>query len=501
MSGALVGDVEPGACYRGAAIDSRRVEGGELFFALPGERTDGHRFVASALAAGAAAAVVKAPVGEAGGPQIRVGDVTAALHDLTRDHRRRLDIRVAAVTGSAGKTTTKDLLALLLGERWRVRKSPGNLNNLLGFPLTLLAIDADCEWLVAEMGMSTPGELAAVSRLGRPDVAVFTNVRPAHLAGFEQPGGAAADVEAIARAKAELLAGLAEDGLIVANAGDPRVVGLVERHLAARAGGAARAEEAARGGGAAHGGGAARGGEPGAAGERVVWYELAPAAGKAPRAEVSAHGLEALAGGPGTRFTLEHRGASAKVELPLHGKVNVENFLAAAACALTLGVPIEAVAAAARRAAIASGRGEVLSLPSGATLVDDSYNSNPEAARLALEAARLLEGRRRVAVLGDMLELGAAERRYHRQLGGDAAELGFGLVVGVGELAAHTVAAAREAGVETAWFEDARAAGAGVPPLIGDGDVVLVKGSRGAALERVVEALVPERAPVLERPN
>ena len=247
--------------------------------------------------------------------------------------------------------------------------------------------------------------------------------------------------------------------------------------------------------------GAARGGEPGAAGERVVWYELAPAAGKAPRAEVSAHGVEALAGGPGTRFTLEHRGASAKVELPLHGKVNVENFLAAAACALTLGVPIEAVAAAARRAAIASGRGEVLSLPSGATLVDDSYNSNPEAARLALEAARLLEGRRRVAVLGDMLELGAAERRYHRQLGGDAAELGFGLVVGVGELAAHTVAAAREAGVETAWFEDARAAGAGVPPLIGDGDVVLVKGSRGAALERVVEALVPERAPVLERPN
>lgn len=472
MSGALIGDVDAGARYRGAAIDSRRVEGGELFFALPGERTDGHRFVAGALAAGAAAAVVRTPVGDAGGPLIRVDDVTEALHDLTRDHRRLLDIRVAAVTGSAGKTTTKDLLALLLGERWRVRKSPGNLNNLLGFPLTLLAIDAGCEWLVAEMGMSVPGELAAVSRLGRPDVAVFTNVRPAHLAGFEEPDGVPADVEAIARAKAELLAGLADGGLIVANAGDPRVVGLVERYLAS-----SRGEE------------------------RVVWYGLAPAAGETPRAEVAAHGLEPLAGSPGTRFTLEYRGASAKVELPLHGKVNVENFLAAAACALTLGVPIEAVAAAARRAAIASGRGEVLSLPSGATLVDDSYNSNPEAARLALEAARLLDGRRRVAVLGDMLELGAAERRYHRQLGGDAAELGFGLVVGVGELAAETVAAAREAGVETAWFEDARAAGAGVPALIGDGDVVLVKGSRGAALERVVEALVPERAPVQERPN
>ena len=491
MNGALSGDVDAGACYRGAAIDSRRVEGGELFFALPGERTDGHRFVAAALAAGAAAAVVRTPVEDAGGPQVRVGDVTEALHELTRDHRRLLDIRVAAVTGSAGKTTTKDLLALLLGERWRVRKSLGNLNNLLGFPLTLLATGADCEWLVAEMGMSTPGELAAVSRLGQPDVAVFTNVRPAHLAGFEEPGGAAAGVEAIARAKAELLEGLAEDGLIVANAGDPRVVGLVERYLVARGEelGAGAAEDGER---------RRRGGAEGApAGERVVWYELEPAAGGTPRAAVAARGVEPLAEGPGTRFTLEHRRApatvEATVELPLHGTVNVENFLAAAACALTLGVPIEAVAAAARRAPAAAGRGQVVPLPSGATLVDDSYNSNPEAARLALEAARLLDGRRHVAILGDMLELGAAERRYHRELGGDAAELGFGLVAGVGELATETVAAAREAGVETAWFEDARAAAAGVPALIGDGDVVLVKGSRGAALERVVEALAGER--------
>lgn len=486
MSGALIGDVDAGACYRGAAIDSRRVEGGELFFALPGERTDGHRFVAAALAAGAAAAVVGTPVEDAGGPQIRVEEVTEALHDLTRDHRRLLEIRVAAVTGSAGKTTTKDLLALLLGERWRVRKSPGNLNNLLGFPLTLLAIGTDCEWLVAEMGMSVPGELAAVSRLGRPDVAIFTNVRPAHLAGFEDPDGDPADVGAIARAKAELLEGLAADGLIVANAGDPRVVGLVERYLAARGGEAAPA--------------------PGKHVERVVWYEVEPAQGKVPRAEVTAHGVEPLAGEPGTRFTLRYRGArnrhvAANVELPLHGRVNVENFLAAAACALRLGVPIETVASAARRPRAGAGRGEVVSLPSGAILVDDSYNSNPEAARLALEAARVLDGRRHVAILGDMLELGSAERRYHRQLGRDAAELGFGLVVGVGELASETVAAAGEAGVETAWFADTRDASAGAPALIGEGDVVLVKGSRGVALEHLVGKLVAERAPVQERPN
>ena len=480
MSGTLIGEAEPGPCYRGAAIDSRRVEGGELFFALPGERTDGHRFVAAALGAGAAAAVVRTAVEDAGGPQIRVDDVTEALHDLTRDHRRLLDIRVAAVTGSAGKTTTKDLLALLLGERWQVRKSPGNLNNLLGFPLSLLAIGTDCEWLVAEMGMSLPGELAAVSRLGRPDVAIFTNVRPAHLAGFEEPDGAPADVEAIARAKSELLEGLAADGLIVANAGDPRVVGLVERYLAGRGEAAAA---------------------PGEHVERVVWYEVEPAQGKVPRAEVTAHGVEPLTGEPGTRFTLTYRGASANVELPLHGRVNVENFLASAACALRLGVPIETVASAARRLRPAAGRGEVISLPSGATLVDDSYNSNPEAARLALEAARLLDGRRHVAILGDMLELGSAERRYHRQLGRDSAELGFGLVVGVGELASETVAAAGEAGVETAWFADTVAASAGAPGLIREGDVVLVKGSRGVALERLVDRLVPERAPVQERPN
>ncbi len=470
MNGCLIGELETGAWYQGAAIDSRRVEAGELFFALAGERTDGHRFVPGALAAGAAAAVVADPVHEAAGCQIRVDDVTAALHDLTRDHRRRLGARVASVTGSAGKTTTKDLLALLLGECWRVHKSPGNLNNLLGFPLTLLAVDEDCEWLVAEMGMSVPGELAAVSRLGRPDAAVFTNVRPAHLAGFEREGGAAAGVEAIARAKAELLEGLAPDGLIVANAGNPHVVGLVERYLAARP----------------EDGGAAAG--------RVVWYEVEPAAGRTPVAEVTAHDLEPLAGKPGTRFVLGWGAESAIVELPLHGRVNVENFLAAAACALRLGVPIGRVAAAGGRPTSAPGRGEVVSLASGATLVDDSYNSNPEAAQLALQAARQLDGRRHVAILGEMLELGSAEGRYHREVGGAAAELGFDLVVGVGPLTADLVAAAAAGGAQTVWFENPRAARAGAPALIGDGDVVLVKGSRGSALEHVVAALRQEGA-------
>ncbi len=468
MRGRLRGEAGASVSYRGAAIDSRQVQGGELFFALPGEQTDGHRFVGAALAAGAAAAVVTETVADVEGAQIRVANVMAALHDLTRHHRRLLPIRVAAITGSAGKTTTKDLLALLLGARFRVAKSPGNLNNLLGFPITLLAVDEDREWLVAEMGMSLPGELAEVSRLGRPDVAVFTNVRPAHLAGFEQ-GPGSGGLEAIARAKAELLEGLAEDGLIVANAGDRRVVGLVERYLAERG----RRTDS---GGSGH----------------VVWYELEPSATS--RAEIRAYDLAPLTGRPGTRFTLDWHGSSTPIELPLHGRVNVANFLAAAAAALRLGVPLAALPDRARRLRPGSGRGEVLALSSGATLVDDSYNSNPEAARLALEAARLLPGGRHVAVLGEMLELGRGERCYHRELGAAAALLGFDLVVGVGKLAEDIVGAAAAAGAETMWFEDAVSAAAEAPGLIQANDVVLVKGSRGAALEHVVGSLVAKGA-------
>ncbi len=444
---------DPDQRWRGAAIDSRRIAGRELFFALPGEQTDGHRFAAAAAERGAAAVVVHRDLEPVPGTAwVRVDDTYRALHRLTRAVRSEVPRKLVAITGSTGKTTTKELLAAMLGRRFRVAKNPGNLNNLYGFPLSLLNIPDDCQWMVAEMGMSTPGELAEISRLGRPDVALFTNVRPAHLENF-------ADLRGIAEAKAELLAGLAAGGVIVANADDPEVMHIVER---SRAGA----------------------GRPGAA--RVVLYGFRQAA------HVRGSGLVPRAG-VGSRFRLTVGVESQAIELAVHGLYNAENCLAAAACAHTLGVSLDDVAAAAAAFEASPRRGVVRSLATGATLVDDSYNSNPDAAAKALESARRLPAERYLAILGDMLELGEGAAAFHRQVGRRAAALGFA-VVGVGELAKTLVEAARCGGATAEWLADAgaaaewareRLAGGG----LGDGDLVLVKGSRGVGLEAVVEAL------------
>ena len=418
-----------GGRWSGAAIDSRAVAGGELFFALGGTRTDGHRFAGDALARGAAAAVVERPVEvPADGTVVRVPAVEPALHALTRAVRRRLPEKLVAVTGSAGKTTTKEMLATLLGRRLRVARSPGNLNNLLGFPLALLGVPEGPEWMVAEMGMSTPGELGRISRLGRPDVAVLLNVRPAHLESF-------ADLDAVAEAKAELLDGLAPDGLVVANADDPRVVRVVERHPAPKA-----------------------------------WFGLER------REATTARSLEPLAGGAGWRFELVTASGSAVVELPLYGRHAVENFLAAAAAAGALRP--------------AAGRGVVHRLAGEIVVVDDSYNSNPAALERALGGAAAIPGRRHWAVLGEMLELGPEGPAFHREAGRRAVAAGFSPVLGVGELARELVEAARGEGVDAGWAADAGAASERAVSELRSGDVVLVKGSRGVALETVVERLL-----------
>lgn len=443
MRGEVIGAL-PNARWSGVVLDSRQVEGDELFFALPGEETDGHRFVAAALERGAAAAVVSRPV-EAAGPLIRVEDSYRALHDLTRAMRREAPRRLVAITGSAGKTTTKELLAAMLAERYLVGRNPGNLNNLYGFPVALLGIDDESDWMVAEMGMSKPGELAQISRLGLPDVGVFTNVRAAHLESF-------GTLRAIAEAKAELLVGMSAEALVVANADDPEVMWIAQRHAG-----------------------------------RVVTYGLESA-----EADVRAIELERL-DPVGTRFRLVAGDAvetvKQRIDLPLHGRYNVENFLAAAATALALGIDAEAIASAVAGFVAATGRGEVLSLPGGAVLVDDSYNSNPAALAQALEAAAGLRGERHWAVLGDMLELGPEASRFHREAGRAAAAAGFDPVFGIGELSRQLVEAAREAGAVTGWWPTAADAAAQIEPPVA-GDVVLVKGSRGIGLERVVSAFV-----------
>ena len=518
----IAGDAQ--ARLHGAAIDSRAVRGGELFFAFAGAHADGHRFVGDAFGRGAAGAVVQDPAAAAaswpplaeaaiaaraaaapelrGRAVIQVADTLAALHDVARVVRRRVPRRLIGITGSAGKTTTKELLAAMLATRYRVARNPGNFNNLYGFPLALLNVPDDAEWMVAEMGMSTPGELRQLSLLGRPDVALFTVVRPAHLQSFDSLRG-------IAEAKAELLAGLAPGGLVVANAGDPEVVRIALRYLA---------EGGGEDGGKDHEGGALEnpaGIAAPALGQvsgrrRVVWYGIRSAAfggGQAAASEAS-HALvprldvvaldPAPGGTPsgiGSRFVLLAGGRSQEVRLPLHGLYNVENCLAAAACAFALDVPLEDIAAAAEQARPAAGRGVVhrVALHGGRgelTVIDDSYNSNPDALEKARAGAAQLPAARRLAVLGDMLELGPESPRFHRQGGLAAARLGFDPVAGVGELARELVAGAREGGAAAAWHPDAGAAADWAAAAARPGDVVLVKGSRGIGLDAVVRRLL-----------
>jgi UDP-N-acetylmuramoyl-tripeptide--D-alanyl-D-alanine ligase len=428
MAGTVV-QGDPAAAWTRASLDSRKVEGGELFFALRGEQVDGHDYVASALQRGAAAAVVERDVAApSGGGVIRVDSVYGGLHALTRAMRQEVPKRLVGITGSSGKTTTKELLALCLERRWSVAKTQGNFNNLLGFPLTLLATPEGTEWLVAEMGMSAPGELAEISRLGSPDVALFTNVRPVHLEGL-------GSLEAIAKAKSELLAGLRDGGLVVANADDPWVRRIATSHAGP-----------------------------------VVWYS---AEGDAPYA---VRDLGARAGAVGSRFTLVTPEGEVAIELPLHGAYNAENFLAAAACAHALGVPLAELPAAALAAAPVGGRGAVTQLAAGGTLIDDSYNSNPVALQKALES-------------------GPDGPRFHRECGEGAARLGFSPVVGVGTLSRDLVAGAASGGAKsTHWFATADEAAEWAREAARPGDVVLVKASRGVRLEKVVAALTGQAA-------
>ena len=459
---------DPGEACSGAAIDSRAVRGGEVFFAFAGARTDGHRFVGDALARGAGAAVVNRggsdgsvgsvrSVGSTStGAVIEVADTFRALHDLAGHVRRRVPEKLAGITGSAGKTTTKELLAAMLSARFRVAWTPGNLNNLYGFPLSLLNVPDGTQWMVAEMGMSTPGELRQLSLLGRPDAAVLTVVRPVHLEFFT-------GVEGIAEAKSELFAGLSPDGLIVANADDPQVARIARRHAMET---------------------------PGWRG-RTVWY-----ATNAPAAAVDVRARDLIAEtGPavGSRFRLTAGGRAVDVRLPLHGLYNVENCLAAAACAWAVGVPLEEIAAAVGNVRPAAMRGVVHRVegPRGAfTLVDDSYNSNPDALGKALAAARNLRAGRHLAVLGDMLELGPTGPRFHREGGERAARMGFSPLAGVGELSRELVAAAQAAGAAAVWLPDAAAAAEWAGEQVREGDVLLVKGSRGVKLDAVTRHLM-----------
>lgn len=427
----------------GVSIDSRSLKPGELFVAIAGPRFDGHAFVAEAAARGAAGALVHRDVEAPGDfPLLRVEDTTRALGDLARHVRLAAGVPVVGITGSAGKTTTKDMTAALLATAGPTLKSEGNLNNRYGVPLTLLRLRAEHKAAVLELGMSAPGELRHLSGIAAPDVAVITNVAPVHLEFF-------ASVDEIAVAKAEILEGLRPGGVAVLNGDDERI----------------RRPGEGRGG-------------------RVVWF------GRDGSSDVRAERWSATTAG--MRFDLRIAGELLELALPLPGLHNMMNFLAAAAAAHELGVPPAAIAEASRALRPASHRGEVVRLGQDVTLLDDCYNSNPVAVDAALGALQVTAHERRVAFLGDMLELGPSGPELHRGVGGRLAGRAD-LIVAVGALAVEFLKGARAAGVpETAMlhFSDASTAAAALAGIVRAGDAVLVKGSRGVRMESIVEALL-----------
>jgi len=431
----------PERALTGVSIDTRTIGDGQLFVAIAGPRFDGHDFIGDAARRGAAAAMVSKDVPASGIAVVRVDDTTRGLADLAQHVRRRTSAPVVAITGSTGKTTTKEMAAHLLATAGPVLKTQGNLNNQYGLPLMLLRLTDEHRFAVFELGMSAAGELRHLSRIAEPDLAVITNVAPVHLEFFPS-------VDAIAAAKAEILEGLRPGGIAVLNGDDPRVRRIGEAH---------------------------RG--------DVIWFGHDRAfAVSAERGRGTVHGM---------RFDLRVGGETVDVALPLSGPHFVMNFLAAAAVAHRLGMAPEAIAAAATALRPAAHRGEVLRLGQGVTLIDDSYNSNPVAVEAAAAALGMAGGARRVAFLGDMLELGPTSRDRHAETG---RHLGTRLdvLVGVGPLSPALLSGAREAGVSPDalhHFPDSVQAAAAAIHLVRPGDAVLVKGSRGIHMESIVDAL------------
>jgi UDP-N-acetylmuramoyl-tripeptide--D-alanyl-D-alanine ligase len=456
-TGGSLASGDPHRVIDGFSIDSRTLRSGDLFFAIVAAR-DGHEFVRAALQKGACGAVIQSMDALDLGPTeaapfyrpviVRVADTTAALQDLGRFVRRQVAPTVVAITGSAGKTTTKEMVAQFVSGNYRVIRNKGNLNNHLGLPLSLLEVRHGADVAVMELGMNHAGEIRVLVGIAEPEVRVWTNVGDAHLGYFRSR-------EALADAKAEILENGRPGDVLVCNADDP----LVMDRIAGFAG-------------------------------RTIRFGLSP------DADVVADSVQDL-GLDGSRLTLRTRHATVEVSLPLVGRGNVSNLLAAASVAMHLGVPLGEVAARCAHLAAAPHRGAVVRLPKGVAVLDDSYNSSPTALKRVLDVlSRETRARRKAAVLGEMLELGDHARRLHEECGKAAAAAGLDRLIVVGGDAAHRLAdAAIEAGMppgHVSWTPSSDAAADLALAWLAEGDLVLVKGSRGIRTETIVDRITKE---------
>jgi UDP-N-acetylmuramoyl-tripeptide--D-alanyl-D-alanine ligase len=450
---------DPDQVVGNIVTDSRSLRAGDFFIALRGARFDGHQYVDAAFERGAMGAIVEA------GRQahlkvksnveaelqvrqpviVEVGDTTVALQDLAHAVREATDTKVIAITGSAGKTTTKDTIADFLSESHRVVKNKGNLNNHIGLPLSLMQLRDRPDVAVMELGMNHAGEISTLVAIADPDVRVWTNVGDAHLGFFES-------ADAIADAKAEILELAEPHDVLVCNADDPRVMARASRFAG-----------------------------------RIVSF------GEADGASVRATEIEDL-GLEGMRARVVTPAGERLIETPLLGRGNLANVLAATAVALEFGIPLDAIAAHAARLRPSDRRGAVHRLRGGVMLVDDSYNSSPSALKRALDViAKEPRATRKVAVLGEMLELGAFSADLHREAGAAAAAAGLDALFVVGGEPARAVGegaiAAGMAPARVTYFEQSAAAAPEIAAAIRRGDVVLVKGSRGTRTDLIADRI------------
>jgi UDP-N-acetylmuramoyl-tripeptide--D-alanyl-D-alanine ligase len=434
----------PSVTFRTFNIDSRLSQPGELFFALKAER-DGHAYISDATQKGAAGAVISQPV-HPPSPNIaliRVKDTLFALQNLAANVLETHPAKVVGITGSIGKTTTKEFAATLLNQSCNVLKSEGNYNNHIGVPLSILKIQKKNEVIVLEMGMSLPGEIHRLTQIAPPDIAVITNIHPVHLEFFN-------DVEEITLAKKEILDGMNPEGTAVLNGDDPAVQKISSDWK----------------------------------GAKILF-------GLSRNNDIRAENIERI-GFQGIRFNLIYGKTKKRTEIPFIYKSFLYNYLAASAVAYALSAPLSNILAQTNNLKPLPMRGEIHRLPDDVILIDDSYNSNPVALESALKDLSEIKTKRKVAVLGDMLELGATQVSYHREAGKHTKQYEWDVLITVGPLSRHMAAGALEAGMDDAQiisFENSDEAVNQLAFLIEPGDLVLVKGSRGTRTDKIVDSL------------
>jgi UDP-N-acetylmuramoyl-tripeptide--D-alanyl-D-alanine ligase len=443
---------DPGGVFAGISTDSRTINRGDLFIALRGVNFDGHQFVRKAIEGGGKGVMVenksleqKGTLELRGKALIAVDDTLRALGDIAHSWRKKHPIPLIAVVGSNGKTTTKEIIAVLLEEPFRVLKNRGNLNNLVGLPLTLLDLSPEHTLAVVEMGMNVKGEIERMTQIANPNVGLITNISEAHLEGL-------GTFEELQKAKGELWTTMRPDGVIVVNQDDANVVKCAQGYL----------------------------------GKRITFGLENPG-------DVTAEKVR-IKGGEGVQFTLALGGEEVGVALPLMGIHSVYNALAGTAVASVFGVPLKKMKKRLEGFKPFSMRMEIIPLRNGTTIINDAYNANPRSMELALKAlSEVKEAKRGIAVLGDMLELGRFSEEAHARIGEKVASLGVDLLFTLGENAEIIGKTARQAGFNENRVTVSRDHGDLLLHLkrtLKRGDWILVKGSRAMAMEKIVFGLM-----------